>query len=69
MKQKVLPHPKSKNIESILCCPGVWLIGLVTLHWRKLVFSFPASINCKQTLGLGWKFVSTTFLAVGFCLA
>lgn len=29
-------------------CPGVWLIYLVTHHWRKLTFPFLAGINCTK---------------------
>lgn len=32
-------------------CPGVWLICPVTPLWRKLIFPFPATINCKSLLG------------------
>lgn len=55
-------HVYIKSVESFLLCPTtprqgaclwVWLLYLVTLHWRKLILHFTEGINCKQLIAGG----------------
>lgn len=46
-------------IQRILWCAAD-LMNAATLHWRKLIFLFPAVINFKQLLAWGGGFVSTS---------
>lgn len=46
-------------------CFGVWLIYLGTLHWKKLIFPFPAGINyIASCLGVE-LYVCLPFLVLG----
>lgn len=51
-------------------CPGVWLICLVTLNWRRLNFSFSSryQLHIASWLGMG-LYVHLTFLMLGPCLS
>lgn len=51
-------------------CPGVWLICLVTLNWRRLNFSFSSRYQLHIASWLGMDlYVHLTFLMLGPCLS
>lgn len=51
-----------------MCYVGQLFLGLgpameygcpVTLHWRKIIFTFSTGFNCKKLLGYGWDLMTT----------